>query len=92
MWIAHLSVMFTALSSVCLGFVMACVNQVNKIMTVGTGYVDDVTLGVSVPIDQPQTEKTVHSHVRKMGQLWEKLLFITGGRLELSKCFWAPIS
>ena len=27
-----------------------------------------------------------------MGQLWGKLLFITGGRLELSKCFWIPIT
>ena len=26
-----------------------------------------------------------------MAQLWENLLFITGGRLELSKCFWVPI-
>ncbi len=27
-----------------------------------------------------------------MGQLWGKLLFITGGRLELSKCFWIPLT
>ena len=27
-----------------------------------------------------------------MSQLWEKLLYITGGRLELSKCYWIPIS
>ena len=92
MWISHLSVMFVALSSVCLGFVMKCVENIKEITTVGTGYVDDVTLGVSVPNTQQQSEKNVHSHIRKMGQLWEKLLYITGGKLELSKCFWVPIT
>ena len=26
-----------------------------------------------------------------MAKKWEKLLYITGGKLELSKCFWIPI-
>ena len=26
-----------------------------------------------------------------MGKIWEQLLHISGGRLELSKCFWVPI-
>ena len=26
-----------------------------------------------------------------MATTWEKLLHITGGKLELSKCFWIPI-
>ena len=58
----------------------------------GTGYVDDVTLGTSVPRDQPQSEYSVYKQIRRMGQLWEKLLYITGGRLELSKCFWISIT
>ena len=92
MWISHLSVMFKALSAVCLGFAMTCVQSIKELATVGTGYVDDVTLGVSVPRDQPQTESRVHSHIKKTSQLWENLLFITGGKLELSKCFWVPIT
>ena len=92
MWIAHLTVMFSALSAVCWGFVFTCVQQVSRVTSVGTGYVDDVTLGLSVSDNQPQTEHTVHKQIHRMGQLWEKLLYISGGRLELSKCFWVPIT
>ena len=92
MWIAHLTVMFSALSAVCHGFAMTCVEQLSRVFTVGTGYVDNVTLGISIPRDQSQTETKVHRHIKRIGQLWERLLFITGGRLELSKCFWVPIT
>ena len=92
MWIAHLTVMFHALSSVCVGFALQCVQSIQSMCTVGTGYVDDVTLGLSVPRDQPQTEHMVYKHIKRMSQLWENMLYITGGRLELSKCFWIPIS
>ncbi len=92
MWIAHLTVMFTAMKAVCWGVAMHCVEKIFSVSTVGTGYVDDVTLGLSVPKDQPQTEHMVYKHIKRMGQLWENLLYLTGGRLELSKCFWIPIS
>lgn len=91
-WIAHLTVMFRAISSVCLGFAMSCVQAIQQISTVGTGYVDDVTLGLSLPSDVAQTEHMVYKHLKRMSQLWERLLYITGGRLELSKCFWIPIT
>ncbi len=60
--------------------------------SVGTGYVDDVTLGLSIPQELEQNERTVHAYIKRMSQLWEQLLFITGGQLELSKCFWVPIT
>ena len=91
-WISHLTVMFAAISSVCMGFALTCIQSILAVATVGTGYVNDVTLGLSVPRDQPQNEYHVFKHIKRMGQLWEKLLFITGGRLELSKCFWIPIT
>ena len=92
MWIAHLTIMFTALASVCNGFVMTCVETLQKISTLGTGYVDDVTLTLSLSRDTQQSERKVHAHIKRMSQLWEQLLYITGGRLELSKCFWLPIT
>lgn len=92
MLILHLTDMFAALSSVCIGFAMTCVEHIKKATTVGTGYVDDVTLGLTIPRESPQTEQMVYKYVKRMGQLWEKLLYITGGRLELSKCFWIPVT
>ena len=90
-WLAHLTVMFKAISAVCTGFNTYCIENKSNISTVGTGYVDDVTLGTSVPREQKQTYGTVRNQIKKMGKTWEQLLYISGGRLELSKCFWVPI-
>ena len=92
MWISHLTLMFAAISAVCSGFAMACIQKLQQIQTVGTGYVDDITLCLSIPREQNQSERSVYRHLKRMSQLWEQLLFITGGRLELSKCFWVPIT
>ncbi len=91
-WLAHLTVMFTALSSICNGLIVCCVKGMEYLTTVGTGYVDDVTLVVSLEREGPQTECKVKNKVQQMAAKWEKLLFLTGGKLELSKCFWLPIT
>ena len=90
-WVAHLTVMFTAISAICTGFSTSCVQKETTISTVGTGYVDDVTLGMSIPKKKEQTYEMVRRQIKKMGQIWEQLLYISGGRLELNKCFWVPI-
>ena len=91
-WLAHLTVMFTALASICEGLWVGCLKGLEYITAVGTGYVDDVTLVVSVHPEEEQTESLVRTKLRKMATTWEKLLYITGGKLELSKCFWIPIT
>ena len=45
MWISHLTVMFAAISSICMGFALNCIQTILHVATVGTGYVDDVMLG-----------------------------------------------
>ena len=65
-WISHLTIMFLALSSVCNGFVMSCVQKLKQIASVGTGYVDDVTLGLSIPRELEQNERTVHAYIKRM--------------------------
>ena len=91
-WLAHLTVMFTALTSICDGLVVCCIKGLEYLTTVGTGYVDDVTLVVSLAPEDPQTELNVKQKLQKMASTWEKLLYITGGKLELSKCFWIPVT
>ena len=90
-WLAQLTVMFKAISAICTGFNTSCIQNRSNISTVGTGYVDDVTLGMSVSRLQKQTYGTARNQIKKMGKTWEQLLHISGGRLELSKCFWVPI-
>ena len=91
-WLAHLTVMFKAISSVCKGAEIAEIEGKKKITTVGTGYVDDVTLNITVEDNENQEEGIVRRKLKQIAQKWEALLYITGGKLELSKCFWAPIT
>ncbi len=91
-WLAHLTVMFTALAAVCQGFTMSCIQGLEYLRTVGTGYVDDVTLFVSIDKNDPQTEHYVNKKLKYMASKWEKILYLTGGKLELTKCFWLPIT
>ena len=39
--------------------------KTESIFTVGTGYVDDVTLGISVPMTQEQTYNMVCNQIKK---------------------------
>ena len=91
-WLAHLTIMFTALSAICSGFVIKCIQGIQAIASVGTGYVDDVTLITNVADNEPQTEQTARNKIKYMARKWEKLLYLTGGKLELSKCFWIPVT
>ena len=52
------------------------------ITTLGVGFVDDVTLGVTVDNPKDQIEDAKNA-VSAMGQYWERELFTTGGKLEL---------
>ena len=91
-WLAHLTVMFTALAAICQGFIVHCVEGITHLITVGTGYVDDVTLFVTLENTEQQTERHVKRKIKFMATQWERLLFLTGGKLELTKCFWMPIT
>ena len=91
-WLAHLTIMFTALSTLCYGLIVAGIKKLEELNIIGTGYVDDVTIVVSVNKRDPQTLVCVKSKVKTIASKWEKLLYITGGKLELSKCFWIPIT
>ena len=91
-WLAHLNIMFQAISSVCKGAEIIGIENNTKLSTVGTGYVDDVTLNITVDNTEDQTESMVRRKIKHIAQTWEELLFITGGKLELSKCFWVPIT
>ena len=47
-----------------------------------TGYVDDTSINIS------KSENELRDEMQKAIQKWEELLFATGGKLEISKCFY----
>jgi hypothetical protein len=61
---------------------------------VGEAFVDDAGLGTNDDKgDQPgPAELALVNNLQKLAQEWEKLLYSTGGALNLQKCFWFPLS
>jgi hypothetical protein len=67
---------------------------------VGEAFVDDTGLGTNKAITRdlppPKDSVNIHSNlISNLGLLtqeWEKLLFSTGGALNLDKCFWFLLS
>ena len=91
MWLAHLIPMFQVLGSLVKGMSFKAPDKETTYGTVGVGFVDDVTLGTTVGSSLDETQKQIEDAVKsvqEMGQIWEKELYTTGGKLELSKCFW----
>ena len=54
---------------------------------VGDAFVDDTGLGLTDDTEEGDTHMNLIDRMTKMGQSWECVLFGSGGRLELSKCF-----
>jgi hypothetical protein len=54
------------------------------------GFVDDVThwfnLGLAHSLSHEVTARDIASELERDGQTWERLLWTTGGKLELPKC------
>jgi hypothetical protein len=65
------------------------------IRQVSSGFVDDITHWcITMEPDNSigqATEQILSQQMQHMAQLWEQLLHLTGGKLELSKCFYYPI-
>jgi hypothetical protein len=59
----------------------------------GESFVDDTGLGVNPSPVTPSTHySTTILQLQHLAQEWEKLLFGTGGALNLQKCFWFLLS
>jgi hypothetical protein len=61
---------------------------------VASGFVDDIThwnIHMSRSLIEGDTTETINAETTTAAQWWEELLCTTGGKLELSKCFYYPI-
>lgn len=61
-------------------------NELHAAWRVGA-FVDDTNQGIMDPTGN-FSRVELANHMQAAGQLWEKLLFISGGTLNLSKCSW----
>jgi hypothetical protein len=68
----------------------------DQFIQVSSGFVDDITHWC-IHMDSGHSaedlvEQYLMRHMQDTAQLWEQLLYLTGGKLELSKCFYYPIT
>jgi hypothetical protein len=55
---------------------------------VGEAFIDDIGLGTN----EGDNHLCLINNLQILAQQWEKLLYSTGGALNLSKCFWFLLS
>ena len=86
-WLTHSTVLFNILDKE--GVIPHFKSPDNKIecCTGGTGFVDDVSL-IAQSRHNSIRIKPLMKNLKKNAQTWEKSLHISGGKLELVKCFW----
>ena len=85
LWLLCFILIFLSLGRQGPRITLSATNNTGLVQYVGEAFVDDSGLGVNSSQDDQQL---LISDLRILAQQWEKLLFSTGGALNLSKCFW----
>ncbi len=85
LWLLCFILIFLSLGPGIPNIKLQAVDRTTSIDFVGEAFVDDAGLGVNTTNKPPQE---LVKDLQVVAQRWEKLLFSTGGALNLSKCFW----
>jgi hypothetical protein len=67
---------------------LSAVDTSYSVQYVGEAFVDNAGLGTN----QQMQNASLLDNLERLAQQWEKLLYSTGGALNLSKCFWFQLS
>jgi hypothetical protein len=89
LWMYVSSIIMTIYQDIAKGMQMTDADITDKIQQWIDGYVDDTLLYTSIAKthDIPSAS-TIAQQLQDDARIWEKLLAATGGKLELSKCFY----
>jgi hypothetical protein len=89
LWLICFALIFTSLSTTAPAMWLRSIDKKVESRGVGTAFVDDTGLGCnqhSTP--HGETDDALFSLLQTLAQGWERLLYSTGGALNLQKCFW----
>jgi len=89
LWLLCFILIFLSLGASSPQIHLQSVNRGSKISYVGEAFVDDAGLGTN---EGSGDHNQLTTNLQTLAQRWEKLLFSTGGALNLSKCFWFLLS
>jgi endonuclease/exonuclease/phosphatase family metal-dependent hydrolase len=93
LWVLVSCLMFATMESLCHGAEFCNPSQTESHQRTGDGFVDDVAnvfnCGLATMLsDDTITPEDISAGMQFEAQTWERLLWATGGALELSKCFY----
>lgn len=100
LWLLCFLLKYRSLSSSTVGMEFSSVDRTIHAKSKGAAFVDDTGLGCNVSpqsyldkvLGQQSHEARIVQNLQKLSQEWERLLYSTGGALNLSKCFWYLLS
>lgn len=90
LWLLISSILMDCLTSAAIGLSIQDVNKLTIIKQWIEGFVDDTSLFTSLEPHESNLCKLV-ANLNHDTQLWAELLEATGGKLELSKCFYCVL-
>ena len=92
LWLIISCLLFAAMARLCQGAHFSNPSQTVELRRTGDGFVDDVTnicnFGFPASLNLMSNPTSLASRLQAEAQTWERLLWSTGGALELSKCFY----
>jgi hypothetical protein len=92
LWLITWVALSNALNSVMTGMSFCSPDPSNSTARNNDAFVDDTTGGVNdTHLSTPLSPTDLAARLQQLAQLWECLLFASGGRLELIKCFFYVI-
>jgi hypothetical protein len=91
LWLLCFVLIFSSLLTTAPAIELTNVVQISRQKFVGEAFVDDAGLGTNTT-PSPADHHTLIKNLQQLAQTWEKLLFSTGGALNLSECFWFLLS
>jgi hypothetical protein len=89
LWLLCLILIFLSLGNNVPRITLQRVDKGQTVQLVGEAFVDDAGLGTNA---DGENHQQLILNLQTLAQRWEKLLFSTGGALNLSKCFWFSLS
>jgi hypothetical protein len=92
LWLIICCLLFQAMSQMCSGAEFCNPTQTVSHRRIGDGFVDDVTnfknFGLAKMLRQHYGPIELAQSLQQEAQTWERLLYSSGGQLELSKCLY----
>jgi hypothetical protein len=92
LWLIICCLLFDAMTTLCHGAEFCNPSQTVSHKRIGDGFVDDVTnfrnFGLAAMLAHDYGPVELASALQQEAQTWERLLYSTGGQLELTKCLY----